>query len=259
MPHSLSRQFDRVLFRAMRTFPFTRDKLVVVRDGPLKGYRMSVRVDNTCLFGYYEQDAIQSLCQLIGPEDVVFDLGANAGYYSMIMARRTANQVHSFEPMPEYQKLLARHLSVNRVPNVIQHNVAVSNLSGHRQFTNVSGSLGNSYLEGSYEFQHTHGTIDVECVSLDDMVFLRGISPPHVIKIDVEGAELDVLQGGERVLREHRPSLLLGTHEVHVPGIRQKCCDFLRARGYSITPTAENKSEYGLDDFICIYEGSSTN
>ena len=255
MKYTIARQIDRVAFRIMRSLPFFRETLVRVRSGPLKNYRMTVKTGNPYLFGYYEEDAIRRICQYIGPNDVVYDLGANAGYYAMTFAQRTTNCVHAFEPMPEFQELLQRHLRVNQVLNVVVHALAVSESSGTREFSNVAASLGNTYVASSSSFDLSNSTITVNTVSLDDLVYVRNLEPPNVIKIDVEGAELDVLMGAKRVLQEYRPFLLLGTHEVHLTGVSQKCCSYLQSLGYSVLPTAEEKSASGLADFICLPPG----
>lgn len=255
MKYSIGQQIDRVAFRIMRSLPICKDSLVRVRNGPLKNYRMTVKTGNAYLFGYYEEDAIERICQYIGPNDVVYDLGANAGYYAMIFAQRTKNRVHAFEPMPEFQEILQRHLRTNNVTNVVVHAMAVSDSSGTRQFSNVAAGLGNTYVATSNSFDLSETTITVNTVSLDDLVYVRNVDPPNVIKIDVEGAEWDVLMGGKRVLQEHHPCLLLGTHEAHSPGVREKCCNFLQSLGYTVLPTAEEKSTLGLDDFICLPPG----
>jgi len=250
--YTLSQQIDRVVFRILRTVPFTRNTLIRVRGGPLQGAKMMVSVGNPYLFGYYEEDATQRICGLIRPGDVVYDLGANAGYYAMVFAKYTRGRIHAFEPMPDQQQIFRYHLATNHVENVVLHPFAVSDVSGTRQFSNVAAMPVNTYVSTSSSFDISNSTISVETVSIDDFVYVRGFEPPQVMKIDVEGAELDVLMGARRVLTEVKPFLLLGTHDVHYPDVREKCCQFLRDLGYTVEPTDEDKSSMGLDDFICL-------
>ena len=77
------------------------------------------------------------------------------------------------------------------------------------------------------------GELAVNCVSLDGMRTRRELRPPNLIKIDVEGAELAVLQGAAQLLAEAHPVIFLATHgaEVH-----RQCCDFLWKLGYTLNP-----------------------
>ena len=70
------------------------------------------------------------------------------------------------------------------------------------------------------------------------------------MKIDVEGAEYDVLLGARNTIDKYRPTVLLATHEFHLEGVRDRCLQFLRDRNYEITPTDEGKVIRGLEDFV---------
>jgi hypothetical protein len=81
-------------------------------------------------------------------------------------------------------------------------------------------------------------TASVALVSLDDLVFQREIAPPTLVKIDVEGAELDVLLGMEQVLQRVKPLVLYELDDESETGLRRKaaaCESQLRALGYNIT------------------------
>lgn len=162
----------------------------------------------------------------IRPGDVVFDLGANVGFYSLIAADATGpnGQVYAFEPLPRNVAFLRRHLDENNVRNVVIVEAAVAESSGMAAFEEAdSPSMGRL---------RTSGTLQIPTVSLDEMLANRSLSPPKVLKLDIEGGELRALEGGRRTLQAHRPVIFLATHgwQVHTD-----CCSFLTRLGYEIS------------------------
>jgi FkbM family methyltransferase len=143
----------------------------------------------------------------------VLDIGAHIGLFSVLTARLVAptGHVFSFEPTQGTREVLARTVRLNGLADRIEvHGEAVTRNSGTATFfeTGDPGSNANS-LVASTE-RHRHG-VHVETTSIDDFVSARSISV-HCVKIDVEGNELAVLQGGERTLRQQRPAMALALH-----------------------------------------------
>jgi hypothetical protein len=95
---------------------------------------------------------------------------------------------------------------------------------GTARFGCGSGS-GTNCLQESGEFE-------VRVRRLDDQAEELGLAPQH-LKIDVEGAELAVLRGGERLIRRYLPTIFLSTHG---PAVHAACCGLLTAWGYSLSP-----------------------
>jgi hypothetical protein len=72
-------------------------------------------------------------------------------------------------------------------------------------------------------------TVEVSVLALDDLVYAAGHAPPHVVKMDIEGGEVDALRGMARILEQHHPTLLLATHGT----VRWRDCQvFLSRVGY---------------------------
>jgi len=197
--------------------------------GPLRGFRWAPASGGKLgrhFFGTYEQEQTQLLRRSFSAESVFFDVGANHGYYSLLASRlsRGAARVLAFEPSPDCLKFLRQHIHANRLGQVEIIDAAVGAKRGTAWFEDGSGS-GTGHLA-------TQGTRQVNVVSIDDIVAERKLAPTH-IKIDVEGAEVQVLAGAAKTLRDHRPEIFLSTHGAD---IHAECCRVLRDIGYELAP-----------------------
>jgi len=137
---------------------------------------------------------------------VVYDIGANVGIYtiiSSILCGETGH-VYAFEPVPVNAKYLKKHVELNKLNNVTIVETAVSDVDGYLQFKD-DGDHCTSHIS-------IDGEIKVESQTIDSFVFTKKNKPPGYLKIDVEGAEVSVLQGGKKVLNEYKPEIFLATH-----------------------------------------------
>jgi FkbM family methyltransferase len=155
--------------------------------------------------GEYEPELTNLFATLVGPGSVVYDVGANAGYFTLL-CRDLGAQVHSFEPNPALRRLLNRSLSL-RPGGATVIPTACSDRAGMKKlFLSDSGNTGMS------GFSHRGGpSVDVPILTLDDYSDRSG-SKPDVVKIDVEGHEREVLKGAEAVLLESRPTVIVETN-----------------------------------------------
>jgi FkbM family methyltransferase len=161
---------------------------------------------------------------------IVFDIGANIGYYSLIAARRVGprGRVLAFEPFPRNISYLYRHLALNGADNVTVIPMACSDGTALAQFLAGSNCATGRLVDapsvaGDARFEY------VATVAVDQIVRESGLVP-DVLKIDVEGAEEQVLRGAHQTLSAARPTILLS---VHSELLRAACTAFLRERGYA--------------------------
>jgi FkbM family methyltransferase len=186
--------------------PAGADEVSEVRGGPLKGAKMRLdpRKQKEMLLGSYESGVQEALQKHAGKGDVVFDVGAHVGFFSLLASKVVGEggRVVACEPDPYMSERLRTNLKLNARGNVSWENVAVGETSSRKSFASGGGAGTGSLSED--------GSIEVEVVTLDRLAEKWGA--PAVVKVDVEGGELDVLAGGSRVLREHRPVLIVEAH-----------------------------------------------
>ena len=106
------------------------------------------------------------------------------------------------------------------------------------------GKLATSSFQAARAFERD---VTVQIVRLDTFVFERNLTPPQLIKIDVEGAEVKVLEGASRILNEYRPKILLETHSNALAGL---CVQKLDSFGYRLRELQARVSDEGTHHFV---------
>lgn len=200
--------------------------IVPVLSGVNRGLRWIVGSSvHGCWVGHYESEKQELVARLVKPGTIVFDVGANAGFYTLAFSRLVGDggQVVAFEPLAANVRNLRRHIALNRIRNVIVVQAAVSGEHGLAGFAEApSNSMGHMAPLNAYV---------VPTVSLDGVRSSLRLGVPALIKIDVEGAECDVLRGAKGTLAEGQSTILLATH-----GVEQErgCVALLADAGYGL-------------------------
>lgn len=162
-------------------------------------------------FRAYETAETEFLKSVL-PEDGTFlDIGANCGWYALALARhRPLAQVHAFEPIPHTHELLQRNIRHNGLGNVEAHRLAFSHREGPLEFLHTPRCSGATSLAVAGQPCGAESLERIPCpgTTLDLFCERNGLAP-QVIKCDVEGAELMVMQGAETVLARHQPVILI--------------------------------------------------
>jgi FkbM family methyltransferase len=139
--------------------------------------------------------------------DVFLDVGANVGFFSLMAARKVgeSGEVHAFEPLPKLASLLRRTIATNRLENSYVVEAAVGTQSGTAQMAVMKDSAVSHLLGGLDEIETIPGgreAVLVETISLDEYRELRIRKPLRLIKMDIEGAELEAIDGARRLLSD---------------------------------------------------------
>lgn len=151
--------------------------------------------------GLVEKDDTELVINILSKQNkpVVYDIGANTGYYGILAATKFAANVHSFEPIPDNISCIKESTRINGVnENVVTHTLALGS-NNSRADLSLAGSgstLTKKFLGGS-----TAPVLNVAVKTLDSLK----LPAPTFIKIDVEGYEWEVLQGAKETLKKYRP------------------------------------------------------
>lgn len=161
------------------------------------------------MFGGIHRDIIAFMEQYLKPGMCVFDVGASVGFYTLISAWRVGRKgaVHAFEPQPTIFRLLEDDVRMNGFSSFVAVNqLALSNKSGRVwfEFGTVTHSGMGHFARGTV-LSHFE---QVETMTLDEYVRWKNISAIDYLKIDVEGAEMLVLQGAGETLTRCRPRII---------------------------------------------------
>jgi FkbM family methyltransferase len=165
---------------------------------------------STLLEGPFEEAEVRALCAQVSPGSCVIDVGANVGVFTVPLARAASRSglVIAVEPMLENVERLKANLALNDLDNVAIEPSAAGKTDGTTRLV-VAGDPAYASTERRLSRDSGEGSIAVRERRLDNLWSERG--HPHVtaVKIDVEGAELDVLRGGATLIEQCRPPILL--------------------------------------------------
>jgi FkbM family methyltransferase len=164
--------------------------------------------------GTFEVNERQFLLRFLQPGMVVLDVGAHAGFYSLLASTLVGDtgRVIAFEPSPRERERLERHLRLNRRRNVTVEPYAVGEREGIADLF-VFGSAQTGC--NSFHLSNPDGArpVAVPVRRIDDCAAVNSFARCDLVKMDIEGAELSALRGAETLFRTRRPALLCELHE----------------------------------------------
>jgi len=227
-------------------------KETALRGGRRSGIRTALTaaaVGSLARWTPYLESEMCGLRSLVSPGSVCLDVGAAAGLYTMALSRLAgpSGQVHSVEPLPFTHLFWSRVLDAGRQGNVRHHTLALGLERGSETMNVPIGRYGlvtgRSFLarraggpDPNAEFAGRIA-VTVAVDTLDELCTREEITRLDFVKIDVEGAELQVLEGGRRVIGALRPALLIEIEARHAA--RYQCSPddvtgWLFQRGYTM-------------------------
>lgn len=198
--------------------------------------------DAPMLVEFFQSDRLAEMEKLKWKPHVIYDLGANIGIASLSLARLCPEaRIYGFEPVPANFKICS--LNYLNLPNAQPFNCAVGSSSGTTNFEFASNDLRGGHLTGSTANNPpiSGKKIDVAVWTIADLVEIKGLSPPDFLKVDVEGAELDVLNG----LGGYADGIKQMHIETHSAKLRDECVRWLGLNGFSIEEEFRYTTELG--------------
>ena len=205
-----------------------------ILEVPFERFRFSVRLNDplhySILLGMHEREVSECLLQQLRPGMTMFDVGANAGYFSLIAGEIVgrSGRVISLEPDPRVFEVLRRNVEANEFGNATVVQAAAYNSCGQVSL----GCAPASSWSGIY-YERPTKRIAVRAVTLDSLCDELGLDRVDFVKIDVEGAEQVVLEGMVKVLSQHRPQILLELHGDCPIALDHPAARFLRRFQYT--------------------------
>jgi FkbM family methyltransferase len=187
------------------------------------------------LLGTYERGTVRACRGLLRPGMTAIDVGAHAGYYTLLFSRLVgpSGRVFAFEPHPATFALLSRNVGKRRLANVALVPAAVAEREGEAPLWESPLSVGHSLLQAK---RGATGALTVATTSLDALSRERAIERADLVKVDVEGGEAEVLQGMAE-LAARSPSLSL---------VLEYKPEILRARGEDLRALLGRLAALGL-------------
>ncbi|MCX7963243.1 MAG: FkbM family methyltransferase [Candidatus Sumerlaea chitinivorans] len=173
----------------------------------------------------------------------IYDVGANWGITTLFFASRVGPRgtVYAFEPVPDLLEKVNDNVRLNNMVNVTTFPYALGDYDGSSELVFFPEATGISTMDPEFMIRNLKKHRGVKCHvvvrKLDSIVQELSLKPPDLIKIDVEGFELQVLRGAEHLLSTHLPVLILEVHgatALIMAENKSKVFSFLNALGYRI-------------------------
>lgn len=195
--------------------------VIHIASGEANDLKMSLRIGDRSnpqetyyWLGFYEIDVQRIFHNMIRPGFIIYDIGAYLGFFSLLAGRLTGpkGRVFAFEPIPKNTERIQQHIHLNQMGWVFCISKAVMGKTGKaRTKAYLDRDDWASFIEESDSLESGLELV-VELTTLDEFVFREGHPAPNLIKIDVEGAEGEILSGAQRLLREFKPVVICELH-----------------------------------------------
>ncbi len=217
-----------------------RQRDVEIRNGVAKGLKFNI--GESCpelALGTYEMPIQNIFVQHLKPGDVFYDIGANVGFFSIIAAKLVGDmgKVYAFEPGEENAKSVRHNARLNNFNQIGLIEKAVSHTSGEGQLLLAKYSGGHALATADAP-PDLAGEVTVDLISIDDLIAQDKIAPPNFVKIDVEGAELDVLKGMIETIKTYQPTIIYEVDDGDRSAYDRKyqeLADFFKSFNYRVT------------------------
>jgi FkbM family methyltransferase len=244
---SLPESWIQAIYRSPRLASLIRSRLnraapqgltqVQIAAGSLQGdtLELDLQTEKDYWLGVYEPNLQQAIKDLIQPGWVVYDVGANIGYISLMLAKAVtaAGHVYAFEALPDNFARVQKNVRLNSLQDLVTPVHAAVIEASHPVTFLVGPSNGMGKVSGSAGRQEVvyEQSLTVPGLSLDDYVYELGNPAPQVVKMDIEGGEVLALPGMRRILDEAHPLMLL---ELHGPESARAARTVLMEAGYRL-------------------------
>jgi FkbM family methyltransferase len=204
-------------------------------------------VERRLVYGEFESEVIDYFQnELVNGTSTFLDIGANIGFYSILFAMESEeSEVHAFEPLQKNVARMKHNIGLNDVTSIQLHEFALSDEDGTADLKVSDGNLGETSIISNPVSSESNRLVETDTKRLDALA----IETPDLVKIDVEGAEYQVLEGGRECLSEHKPEILLELHPHRMVNPDKRIRDIqtiLQNSGYSDVKLVESNEKISV-------------
>ena len=204
-------------------------------------------------YGEFSEIELSLMLKFIMKDDVVFDIGANIGAFTVPFAKKVGDfgEIYSFEPQKLIYEILHENVNKNKLKNVKVFNIGVGKKEEELELNDIDYSKVGNFGGVSFKYESSSFTKNIKNkkykVKVKNLDQLTEIKKCNFIKMDVEFMELEILTGGKNFLKKFRPILWIENHKLYPNKINK----FLLENDYNaywVYSTAFNKSNYFIND-----------
>jgi FkbM family methyltransferase len=216
-------------------------QLSIMKDGFYLHLNTS-NIEHLHMFLYGQHDEryeVKIMKKLIKKEDVIWDIGSNIGFYTVLFSKlANKGKVVSFEPASRTYEILLKQISVNSADNIVPNNFALGDEQGSKEFYYEDAALAQGTASFFEMSGRQHEKVQVETIDTLNKTVL-----PDIIKLDVEGYEEQVLIGGAIFFKENSPVIMIELKHFD-KDTRKRVEGIIREFGYSIYAIRKRGLEY---------------
>lgn len=214
---------------------------VKIESGPAKDCSIHLPIPselaNKIVAGNYESSCVELLQKVVNSNHTCYDIGGHYGYFSLVLARLAPQgSVQCFEPVPDLASNIERSSALSELSNITVYRTAMAGEVGQMQFRyahqkSLDDSMGYIAHYGGVNTarsQAQYGQFAESTVATTTLT-ASGVPDPNFIKLDAEGAEVEILRAGIPLISRCKPRMLI---EIHGVDLALGCAQILGSIGY---------------------------
>ena len=199
--------------------------------------RKSLIARSIYLSGLWEPETTHLISKKMKPGMNVLDVGADIGYYTILFAKLVGakGKVYAFEPIPKAKQYLDKNVELNELKNISTFGFALFDDAG---MVCLEDPFNKSKINPQKK-RLSKNDIQVEMKVFDGLRSKESIDRVHFMKLDVEGAEMNILRGMRETIKKDRPEILVELHPRQLKDfgfLPSDILEFLTGLGYQIDP-----------------------
>lgn len=209
-------------------------------------------IDQTIIeTGYWEPETTRLVKDLVKKDDVIIDIGANIGYYSIYFSRLTGSngKVYAFEPTKGFNDILVRNLKENAITNVTPF---LQGFSDRKQTLEIKIDDSSATIHQPIN-EYVRYTEKIDLTTVDSFVAENNIDKIDFIKIDIDGHEPFVLEGAISSIKRFKPIIIMEVSHLHYLKAGVTAWDFynkLKEWGFRIYSEGDKKEIRNQNEFL---------